>query len=597
MKLLIIGGSDAGISAALRVRELDQSVEVTVLLADDFPNYSICGLPFFLSGETPDWHSLAHRTEFEGIEIRRRHRATHIDAASKKVAVSQDGAGTLTQPYDKLLIATGAGPAQPRIEGWQSPGVFLLHTMQDSFDVHHYLESAKPKRVVIVGAGYIGLEMADALTLRGIEVIVACRTPTVLATVDAEFGTAVADELGRHGVKVYTSVEVHSISRSAGHLHVSGSNNFDQDCEMVLIAVGVKPNSSLGIEAGLNTGAKGALAVNRKMESTLPDIYVAGDCGETFHRLLNRNAYLPLGTTAHKQGRIAAENALGGNREFAGSLGTQVVKIFNLVIARTGLRQDEAERKSFHPFTSESTVNDHKAYYPGATQLRARITGDIETGRLLGAQLMGAWGAEVSKRVDVFAAAIFHGMTVEQISDLDLSYTPPLSSPWDPVQMASQSWCANVSAIKKGIRMYKVIFACVHNAGRSQMAAAFFNQLADRTKANAVSAGTEPGVRVHPEVLAVMQEIGIDLSSAKPKKLTDELAHEAQLLITMGCGDKCPYVPGLRRDDWPLRDPKGLPIEEVRSIRDEIRQRVLDLLVGEEINLAAVSASPQASVL
>jgi NADPH-dependent 2,4-dienoyl-CoA reductase/sulfur reductase-like enzyme len=170
-------------------------------------------------------------------------------------------------------------------------------------------------------------------------------------------------------------------------------------------------------------------------------------CGETLHRLLNRNTYLPLGTTAHKQGRVAAENALGGNRQFAGSLGTQVVKIFNLVIARTGLRHDEALREGFDAFSTESTINDHKAYYPGATPIRLRVTGDLSTGRLLGAQLMGLWGAEVSKRLDVFATAIFHGMTVDQISDLDLSYTPPLSSPWDPVQIASQAWCASVNAV------------------------------------------------------------------------------------------------------------------------------------------------------
>jgi NADPH-dependent 2,4-dienoyl-CoA reductase/sulfur reductase-like enzyme len=215
---------------------------------------------------------------------------------------------------------------------------------------------------------------------------------------------------------------------------------------MVLVAVGVKPHSALGAQAGLETGEKGALTVNRRMETRYSDIYVAGDCGETFHRLLNRNTYLPLGTTAHKQGRVAAENALGGDREFAGSLGTQVVKIFDLVIARTGLRHDEATREAFDPLTTESTINDHKAYYPGATQLRARVTGDVGTGRLLGAQLMGTWGAEVSKRLDVFATAFFHGMTVDQISDLDLSYTPPLSSPWALVQMASQAWCARVNS-------------------------------------------------------------------------------------------------------------------------------------------------------
>jgi NADPH-dependent 2,4-dienoyl-CoA reductase/sulfur reductase-like enzyme len=447
MKLLIIGGSDAGISAALRARELDRNAEVTVLLADDFPNYSICGLPFFLSGETPDWHSLAHRTEFEGIDIRRGHRATRINSASKTVDVDTKRAGTLSLSYDKLVIGTGAGPVEPSIEGCRSPGVFLLHTMGDSFAVQDYLERAKPKRAVIVGAGYIGLEMADALTHRGIEVTVACRPATLLSTVDTEFGRVVADELEGHGVKICTGVEVHGITRDEDHLHVSGSNDFEQGCEMVLIAVGVKPNSALGSEAGMDTGVNGALVVNRKMESKLPDIYVAGDCAETFHRLLNRHAYLPLGTTAHKQGRVAAENALGGNREFAGSLGTQVVKIFNLVIARTGLRHDEAQRESFHPFTTDSTVNDHKAYYPGATQLRARVTGDLASGRLLGAQLLGAWGAEVSKRLDIFATALFHGMNVDQISDLDLSYTPPLSSPWDPVQMASQAWCTNVNTI------------------------------------------------------------------------------------------------------------------------------------------------------
>ena len=449
MRLLIIGGSDAGISAALRARELDRGTEITVLLADDFPNYSICGLPFFLSGETPDWHSLAHRTEFEGIEIRRRHRATHIDVGSKVVTVSAEGAGPLTLPYDKLVVGTGAGPVQPSIEGWQSPGVFLLHTMSDSFAMRHFLETAKPKRAVIVGAGYIGLEMADSLTHRGIEVTIASRTPTVLATVDPEFGKTIAAELQSHGVKVFTNVEVNQVSRVSDHLNVSGRGGFEQDCEMVLIAVGVKPNAALAAEAGLETGAKGALKVNRRMESKLMDVYVAGDCAETFHRILNRHTYLPLGTTAHKQGRVAAENALGGNREFAGSLGTQVVKIFNLVIARTGLRHDESEREGFNSFTTQSTINDHKAYYPGATPLHFRVTGDLATGRLLGAQLIGDWGAEVSKRIDVFATALFHGMNVDQLSDLDLSYTPPVSSPWDPLQTATQTWCASVNSLRK----------------------------------------------------------------------------------------------------------------------------------------------------
>jgi NADPH-dependent 2,4-dienoyl-CoA reductase/sulfur reductase-like enzyme len=174
------------------------------------------------------------------------------------------------------------------------------------------------------------------------------------------------------------------------------------------------------------------------METAIPDIYAAGDCIETRHRLLDRYTYLPLGTTAHKQGRCAGENALGGNREFAGSMGTQVVKIFDLVIARTGLRQDEAVREGYAAYTVETTSFDHKVYYPGAKPVRIRVTGDSQTGRLLGAQILGSWGTEISKRVDIFATALFSGMRVEELGDLDLSYTPPLSSPWDPVQIAAQ---------------------------------------------------------------------------------------------------------------------------------------------------------------
>jgi NADPH-dependent 2,4-dienoyl-CoA reductase/sulfur reductase-like enzyme len=440
MRFLIIGGSDAGISAAFRAQEMDPDAEVTVLLEDDFPNYSICGLPFFLSGETPDWHSLAHRTKFEGISIHRGHRATRIDPVAKTVEVELHGIGDRSFSYDKLLIGTGAGPVQPPIEGWQLPGVFPLHTMKHSFAVHEYLEKVNPRRAVIVGAGYIGLEMADALAHRGIEVTIASRTPTVLATVDPEFGRIVGTELENHEVKVAVDVEVSRIEKTGDHFRVTGSNGFDREGEMVLFAVGVKPITGLGVEAGLKTGSKGALVTNRRMESEVSDVYVAGDCGETWHRLLNRYTYLPLGTTAHKQGRTAGENAVGGDREFAGSLGTQVVKVFDLVIARTGLRHHEALREGLRPYTVESTWNDHKAYYPGASPLSVRITGDAITGKLLGAQVLGRWGAEISKRLDIFAAALFYEMNVEGLSDLDLSYTPPLSSPWDPVQMAAHQW-------------------------------------------------------------------------------------------------------------------------------------------------------------
>ena len=438
MRLLVIGGSDAGISAALRARELDKNAEISVVLEDDFPNHSICGLPFYISGETPDWHALAHRTVFEGITIHQRHRAERIDAAAKQVEVS---AVSVHKRFacDRLLISTGARPRSPAIRGADLPSVFPLHTMEHSFRVHKYLELAKPRRVVIVGAGYIGLEMADAFAHRGLEVTIADRTPSLLPTVDPELGEMIGDELRRNGVAFRTGVEARSISQAGKTLKVT-SEGWERECDMVLIEVGVQPNSELGTQIGIPIGAGSALQVDRQMRTAVPDVYVAGDCGETWHHLLKRNTYPPLGTTAHKQGRIAGENMLGGSREFAGSLGTQVVKVFNLVIARAGLRETEVANEEWQATTVDVTVNDHKSYYPGATPVRCLVTGDEKSSRLLGAQLIGNFGAEISKRIDIFASALFNEMTVDQVSDLDLSYTPPLSSPWDPVQMACQAW-------------------------------------------------------------------------------------------------------------------------------------------------------------
>ena len=440
MRFLIIGGSDAGISAALRARELDREATITVVLADGYPNFSICGLPFFLSGETPDWHQLAHRTEFEGIEIRQWHTAIAIDPERKTVELVDREKHYSVLPYDRLLIATGAAPLIPKIPGTDLPGIHTLHTMEDSFAVDQRLGEEKPRSVIIVGAGYIGVEMADALVHRGLKVTLVGKTESVLATVDAELGHTIADELRRHNVDVKTNIDVQHIS-SSNCLHVRGSNDFEQSADMVLLATGVRPCSELAISAGVVTGARGAIRVNTSMQTNIPGIYAAGDCVETWHRVLQQYKYLPLGTTSHKQGRVAGENAVGGTKHFEGSVGTQVVKVFDLVAGRTGLRNHEAKDAGFNPRTVETNAWDHKVYYPEAQQMKLRVTGDIDTGRLLGAQIVGHWRSEVAKRIDVFAAALFHEMSVDAMNDLDLSYTPPLSSPWDPIQLASQNWC------------------------------------------------------------------------------------------------------------------------------------------------------------
>jgi NADPH-dependent 2,4-dienoyl-CoA reductase/sulfur reductase-like enzyme len=443
-QLLIIGGSDAGISAGLRAKELDPECEATIVVADRFPNYSICGLPFYLSGEVPDWRALAHRTIEElsgaGLSLLLERRVQAIYPGNHRVMVSGDGGQTHSLPYDRLIFATGATSVHPPIIGLNLPGVYPLRFMADAFAVHQHLETRTPRSAVIIGGGYIGMEMADAFTRRELSVTVVEHAASVLKTIDPGFGTRVRDELYCHGILVETNVRVERIDREDTQLLVTDSNQFHTTADLVLVGVGVQPNSELARVAGIEVGERGAIHVTRRMETNLPDIYAAGDCVETWHRLLNHATYLPLGSTAHKQGRVAGENAAGGTREFAGTLGTQVVKVFDLVIARTGLRDDEATRAGFDPFTVESTTWDHKVYYPDAHEVRIRITGDRNTGRLLGAQMLGHVHSEVAKRIDIFATALFHSMRVEALNDLDLSYTPPLSSPWDPVQMSAQSW-------------------------------------------------------------------------------------------------------------------------------------------------------------
>ncbi len=447
-RILTIGGSDAGISAALRVKEIDPQADVTVVVADRYPNFSICGLPFYLSGEVQDWNTLAHRTvadiKNEGIHLLLEHTATLIDPNKKQVTVLAKNESSKTLDYDRLVIGTGAVSVEPDIEGVDLPGVFTLRWMDDSFAMQRYLAEHDPQSAVIIGAGYIGMEMADALTYRGLKVRVVEFFDSVLTTVDPELGHLVQGELEKNGVTVNTSIAVESIENNEQGLIVSGSKGFSATADMVLVAVGARPETSLARAAGIITGIKGAIKVDRRMQTSLPDIYAAGDCVETWHKILQEYAYMPLGSTAHKQGRVAGENMAGGNAEFQGTLGTQAVKIFNMVIAGTGLRDASARQAGFDYLTVETECWDHKVYYPAAHQMRIRLTGDRSTHRLLGAQIMGHVSCEISKRVDVVATAIYNELKVEDLNDIDLSYTPPLSSPWDPVQMAAQVWSKKI---------------------------------------------------------------------------------------------------------------------------------------------------------
>ena len=450
MHLVAIGGSDAGISTALRARELDPSVDVTVVVADAYPNFSICGIPYYFSREVQPWQSLAHRThadlEATGMTLRLNTLATGIDVAGRRLTLRDADGVESTIAYDALMVGTGASPSTAGIAGLDrlgpDDGVHVLHSMGDTFALERFLDERQPETAIIVGAGYVGLEMAEALTVRGLKVTQLQRGPEVLSTLDIELGSLVHDELVRHGVDVVTGTRIDAVTRDGGSLTVTGTrdgDDFSRSADLVLVVVGVRPNTDLLTAAGATTGAGGAVIVDEQMRTGLPDVWAAGDGVVTHHRLLGVT-YLPLGTTAHKQGRVAGENAIGGDARFAGSLGTQVVKVFDVVAARTGLRDHEAVAAGFAPHSHTAIADDHKRYYPGATPISIRITGDTRDGQLLGAQLVGTRGAEISKRVDTYATALHHGMSVAGMSDLDLSYTPPLGSPWDAVQVATQAW-------------------------------------------------------------------------------------------------------------------------------------------------------------
>ncbi|HEX4579971.1 MAG TPA: FAD-dependent oxidoreductase [Candidatus Dormibacteraeota bacterium] len=455
MRVVAIGGSDAGISAALRVRELDSGAEVMVVVADAYPNFSICGIPYHVSGDVPDWHRLAHRTiadlEATGMQLLLDTVVERVDADAHQLHARGNTGQMHRIPYDALVIGTGAVPVRPPIDGLEelgpAEGVHVLHSMDDTFAVMRSLTTNAPRRAVIIGAGYIGLEMAEALVSRGLAVTQVEQLPEVLPTVDPELGRLVAAELRARGVEVITGTAVKRISRGrtsgAPALVVEGGSpngaTISREADVVLVFAGVRPDAALAADAGVRLGVRGAIEVDRQMRTNLEDVFAAGDCVVTHHRLAGVT-YIPLGTTAHKQGRVAGENALGGQREFAGSLGTQVVKVFDMAVARTGLRDHEALSSGYDPVTVAAEADDHKAYYPGSHRIVMRWTGDRRTGRLLGVQLFGHRHAEVAKRIDIAAAAIFNEMTVEALSDLDLSYTPPLGSPWDAMQIGAQTW-------------------------------------------------------------------------------------------------------------------------------------------------------------
>jgi NADPH-dependent 2,4-dienoyl-CoA reductase/sulfur reductase-like enzyme/rhodanese-related sulfurtransferase len=434
-RLLIIGGVAGGATAAARARRLSETAEITVLERGPYVSYANCGLPYFISRDIEKRSALLLQTP-EGFDARYRVKvevrteALEIDRAGKRVrAVGPEGERWF--PYDKLILAQGGNPIMPPLPGADAPHVFKLWTVPDMDRLDGFIEASKPRHAVVVGGGFIGLEMAEAFRQRGLETTVVELLPAVMAVMDREFGVQVAGELSAHGVKVLTGAGVKAVLADQT---VELSDGRKLPAELVLFSVGVRPELTLARSAGLTLGPAGGLLVDDRLQTSDPDIYAAGDMVEVLHRVSGKKIRIPLAGPANRQGRVAASNALGLPLPYGGASGTSVVKIFEATAAATGLTERAASQAGFDVGVAVIHKDHHAGYYPGARELSLKLTYDRKTARLLGAQAFGHAGVE--KRIDVLATALHGKLTVHDLAELDLAYAPPYSSANDPINLA-----------------------------------------------------------------------------------------------------------------------------------------------------------------
>lgn len=440
-RFVIIGADAAGMSAAAEARRADPALEIVAFDRGGFASYSQCGLPYLLGGVVAERRSLIARSVEEfaqrGIAVRLGHEVLAIDPAVRSLRVRDLASGAeRDEPYDALLIATGAAPRRLDLPGLGLAGVFKLDVMEHAIAIQEFMERERPRRAVIVGGGYIGLELAENLRRIGMEVRLVQRGPQLFTSADLEMTQPINAELARNGIDLSLSDSVlEACEGHEGRLACVQTSQGQVETDMLVLAVGVEPCAELARAAGARLGAAGAIGVDERLRTSLPDVYAAGDCAEHYHRVLGRPAWVPLGTTANKQGRIAGRNVAGGDERFAGIVGSAITRVFELEVGRTGLSEREARAAglSCAAVTLEST--DRAGYMPGARQLSVKLVAERGSGRLLGGQLVGYGG--VDKRVDVLATALYAGLTVEDLTRLDLEYAPPFNSVWDPIQAAA----------------------------------------------------------------------------------------------------------------------------------------------------------------
>ena len=439
-RLVVVGGVAAGMSAAARAKRMEPALDVVVFERSGFCSYTACGLPYHVSGVIADHRALVMRTPAEfaedDIAVHVRLEVTEIDAAARTLRVrALEGGDERSEPWDALVLAAGAAPAGTGLPGAQLPGVFTLRTIEDAQAMRAWIDEHGARAAVVIGGGYIGLEMAEAFRVRGLATTVVEREEQVLPLVDADVAEDIAAELRAQGVDVRCAVAVEAIEGDERvRAVVAGGASVTAD--IVVIGVGVRPDTGLAAAAGLALGPHGGVAVDAHMRTGVDGIWAAGDCCQTRHLLHDSSSYVPLGTTANKQGRVAAAGVTGGEETFAGVLGTAVVKVCDLQVGRTGLSEREARGAGLDAVSASVTHLSRARYYPGHQPLRVKLVVERGSGRLLGGQLVGREG--VAKRVDVVAAALHAGATAEELAQYDLSYAPPFAPVWDPVLLAAR---------------------------------------------------------------------------------------------------------------------------------------------------------------
>lgn len=440
MKVVIVGGVAGGASAAARLRRLDEHAQIIVFEKSGFVSYANCGLPYYIGGVIEDKEDLTLQTPESlwdrfRIDVRVKHEVADINAENKTVIVKNLETGRIyEEQYDKLILSPGAKPAIPPVPGVDSEKLFTLRTVEDTFKIREFVELKKPKSAILVGGGFIGLEVAENLCDMGLKVTIIQRPKQLMNTLDYDMATIIHAKFRKKGVDLKPGGDVAGFRDKDGGIEVDLKDGSVFCADMVVLAIGVRPDSTLAEKAGLEIGLKGSIVVNDRMETSDPDIYAVGDAVQVNHSVTGMPAVISLAGPANKQGRIAADNICGGDSRYRGSMGSNVIKVFDMNVASTGLTEKAAEAAGIDYDKVILSPASHAVYYPGARTMTMKVVYEKETLKLLGAQVAGYDG--VDKRLDVIATAIAFGATADKLKDLDLAYAPPFSSAKDPVNMA-----------------------------------------------------------------------------------------------------------------------------------------------------------------